>query len=183
MNPKIKSKLISILIVLFIVIVGFVVVVAMQPSDFHVARSIAVQAQPEAAFAQVNDLHKWAAWSPWAKMDPAMKQTYEGAPAGMGAIYNWEGNMEVGEGRMTIIESRPNDLIRIKLEFFRPMPGVNTVEFTFKPEGNETVVTWNIFGQNNFISKVFQLFMSMDKMIGDQFEKGLADMKIIIEGK
>ena len=181
MNPKTKSRLVVILTVLFIVIIGFMTIVAMRPSDFRVTRSMAMLAPPEAVFAQVNDFHKWEAWSPWAKIDPAMKQTYEGAPEGVGAIYNWEGNMEVGSGRITMIESRPNDFIQLRLEFFKPMKGVNTAEFTFKPEGEQTVVTWTMFGKNNFICKAFQLFMSMDKMIGDQFEKGLSDMKAIVE--
>ena len=93
---------------------------------------------PAAVFAQVNDFHKWEAWNPWGKIDPAMKQAYEGAPAGTGAIYTWAGNKEVGEGRMTITESRPSDLIRVKLEFFKPFAATNTAEFTFKPEGNQT---------------------------------------------
>jgi hypothetical protein len=129
----------------------------------------------------VNDFHNWEAWNPWGKTDPAMKQTYEGAPAGPGAIYTWVGNKEVGEGRMTITESRPSDLIRIKLEFFKPFAATNIAEFTFKPEGNQTVVTWNMTGQNNFKAKAIDLFMNMDKMIGGQFDKGLAEMKSIVE--
>ena len=101
----------------------FGVIVALQPSEFRVARSTTISAPPPAVFAQVNDFHKWEAWNPWGKIDPAMKQAYEGAPAGTGAIYTWIGNNEVGEGRMTITESRPNDLIRIKLEFFKPFAG------------------------------------------------------------
>ena len=129
----------------------------------------------------MNDFHNWEAWNPWGKTDPAMKQTYEGAPAGPGAIYTWVGNKEVGEGRMTITESRPSDLIRIKLEFFKPFAATNIAEFTFKPEGNQTVVTWNMTGQNNFKAKAIHLFMNMDKMIGGQFDKGLAEMKSIVE--
>ena len=117
---------------------SFVVIVALQPSEFRVARSTTISAPPPAVFAQVNDFHKWEAWNPWGKIDPAMKQTYEGAPAGTGAIYTWAGNNEVGEGRMTITESRPSDLIRVKLEFFKPFAATNTAEFTFKPEGNQT---------------------------------------------
>jgi hypothetical protein len=111
-----------------------------------------------------------------------MKQAYEGAPTGIGAIYTWTGNKEVGEGRMTIIESRPSDLIRIKLEFFKPFRATNTAEFTFKPEGNQTSVTWSMTGKNNFMAKAVHLFMNMDKMIGGQFEKGLAQMKSVVEG-
>jgi hypothetical protein len=170
-----------ILIALAVIVVAFVVIVAMQPSEFRVARSTTVSAPPTVVFAQVNDFHKWEAWNPWGKIDPAMKQNYEGAPAGVGAIYTWVGNKEVGEGRMTITESRPSDLVRVQLEFFKPFAATSIAEFTFKPEGNQTVVTWSMFGQNNFMAKAIHLFMNMDKMIGGQFEKGLASMKSIVE--
>jgi hypothetical protein len=110
-----------------------------------------------------------------------MTQSYEGAPAGTGAVYKWAGNNEVGEGRMTITESRPNDLIRINLEFFKPFQADNIAEFTFKPEGNQTVVTWSMSGKNNFMAKAIHLVMNMDDMIGGQFEKGLAQMKSVVE--
>ena len=171
----------TILIALAVIIVVLVVIVALQPSDFRVARSTTISAPPPAVFAQVNDFHKWEAWNPWGKVDPAMKQTYEGAPAGPGAIYTWSGNNEVGEGRMTITDSRPSDLIRVKLEFFKPFAATNTAEFAFKPEGNQTLVTWSMFGEKNFMAKAVHLVMNMDKMIGGQFEKGLADMKSAVE--
>jgi len=173
--------LIKILIALAVIVVVLVSIVALQPSDFRVARSATISAPPPAVFAQVNDFHKWEAWNPWGKIDPAMKQTYEGAPAGVGAIYTWVGNKNVGEGRMTLTESRPSDLIRIKLEFFKPFAGTNIAEFTFKPEGNQTAVTWSMAGKNNFMAKAIHLFMNMDKMIGGQFETGLAQMKLIVE--
>ena len=170
-----------ILIAFAVIVIVLVVIVALQPSDFRVARSATISASPPAVFAQVNDFHKWEAWNPWGKIDPAMKQTYEGAPAGVGAIYTWVGNKNVGEGRMTLTESRPSDLIRIKLEFFKPFAGTNIAEFTFKPEGNQTAVTWSMAGKNNFMAKAIHLFMNMDKMIGGQFETGLAQMKSIVE--
>jgi hypothetical protein len=173
--------LVKILIALAVIVVVLIVIVALQPSDFRVTRSATMSAPAPAAFAQVNDFHKWEAWNPWGKIDPAMKQTYEGAPAGTGAIYSWIGNNEVGEGRMTIIESHPSDLIRIKLEFFKPFAANNTAEFTFKPEGNQTVVTWSMSGDKNFMAKAIHLFINMDKMIGGQFDKGLAEMKSIVE--
>jgi Polyketide cyclase / dehydrase and lipid transport len=171
-----------ILIALAVIVLVLVVIIALQPSDFRVARSTTVSAPPPAVFAQVNDFHKWEAWNPWGKIDAAMKQAYDGAPAGPGAVYTWAGNNEVGEGRMTIIESRPTELIRIKLEFIKPFAATNTAEFTFKPEGNQTAVTWSMFGEKNFMAKAVHLFMNMDKMIGGQFEKGLASMKSIVEG-
>ena len=171
----------TILISLAVIVIVLAVIVALQPSEFRVARSTTISASPATVFAQVNDFHKWEAWNPWGKIDPAMKQAYAGAPAGNGAIYTWAGNNEVGEGRMTITESRPNDLILVKLEFFKPFSGNSLAEFTFKLEGNQTVVTWSMTGQNNFMAKAVHLFMNMDKMIGGQFEKGLAEMKAVAE--
>ena len=171
----------KILIVLAVIILVFVIIIARQPAEFRIARSTIITAPPAMVFAQVNDFHKWEGWNPWGKIDPAMKQTYEGAPAGVGAIYTWAGNKEVGEGRMTITESRPNDLIQVQLEFFKPFAATSIAEFTFKPEGRQTAVTWSMFGKNNFMAKSIHLFMDMDKMIGGQFEKGLASMKAIVE--
>jgi hypothetical protein len=171
-----------ILIGLGVIVIALIVVVALQPSDYRVARSTSISAPPAAVFEQVNDFHKWAAWNPWGKIDPAMKQNYEGAPAGVGAGYRWAGNNEVGEGRMTITESHPHDLIRIKLEFFKPFAGNSVAEFSFKPQANQTAVTWSMAGENNFMAKAIHLFMDMDTMIGSQFEKGLADMKAVVEG-
>lgn len=171
----------KILLALVLIIIVFVIVVATRPADFRITRSITIAAPPEAVFAQVNDFHKWDEWSPWAKLDPAMKQTYEGAPAGTGAIYSWAGNNEVGEGRMTITESRTNEMIGIKLEFLKPFAAVNTTEFSFAPEGNQTRVVWSMSGKNNFMAKAFDLFMNMDKMVGSDFEKGLRQMKSVVE--
>jgi len=171
----------KILIALAAIVVVFLVVVAMQPSEFRIERTANISAPAAAVFAQVNDFHKWEAWSPWEKLDPAMKKSFEGAPAGAGAIYAWVGNSEVGEGRMTITESRPNELIGIKLEFLKPFAATNTTEFTFKAEGDQTAVRWSMFGKNNFMSKAFGLFMNMDKMIGSDFEKGLAGLKTLVE--
>jgi uncharacterized protein YndB with AHSA1/START domain len=173
--------IIKILAAFALIIVIFAVVVGLRPAEFRVVRSVAISAPPSAVFAQVNDLHKWEAWSPWAKLDPAMKQTYDGPPAGTGASQTWTGNHKVGEGTMTITESHPSDLIRFRLEFRKPFTAINTSEFTFQPEGNQTLVTWSMAGKNNFMSKAFGLFMNMDKMVGGDFEKGLASMKTIVE--
>jgi Polyketide cyclase / dehydrase and lipid transport len=166
-----------ILITIAVIIVLFVIIVAMQPATFSVSRSATVSAPPAVVFAQVNDLHKWEAWNPWGKLDPAMKTSYEGAAAGPGAKYSWTGSAKVGTGSMTITDSRPGELVRLKLEFLKPFKATNTAEFTFKPEGNQTVVTWAMTGNKNFVSKAMCLFVSMDKMCGGAFEKGLADMK------
>ncbi len=172
---------IKIFLVLAVIVIVFVVVVARQPSEFRIARSITISASPSAVFSQVNDFHNWEAWSPWAKLDPAAKESYAGPSAGTGAIYAWAGNNQVGEGRMTITERHPNDLIRIKLEFDKPFKATNTAEFAFQPHGNQTVVTWSMFGKNNFMSKAMGLVMNCDKMVGGQFEKGLAQLKTIAE--
>ena len=171
----------KILIALAAIVVVFVAVVAMQPSEFRIARTATMSAPAPAVFAQVNDFHNWEAWSPWAKLDPAAKNSFEGPPAGTGAIFRWAGNNQVGEGSMTITESRPNELIRFNLEFLKPMAGTSTAEFTFKPEGDQTTVTWSMSGENNFIAKAICLFMNMDKMVGGKFEEGLAAMKSIVE--
>lgn len=171
----------KILLALAVIIVAFVIIVALQPSDFQVMRSAAISAPPSTVFAQVNELKKWEPWNPWGKVDPATKLTYEGPAAGVGASYSWAGNNQVGEGRMTITESRPNELIRLNLEFFKPMAGTSTTEFTFKTEGNQTAVTWSMAGKHNFIAKAMCLFMNMDKMIGGQFDQGLTAMKSIVE--
>jgi len=161
-----------------VIIVVFAVIVALQPADFRVSRSATVSAPPAAVFAQVNDFHKWEAWSPWAKLDPSAKNSFEGPSAGTGAIFKWSGDNNVGAGTMTVTESRPSELIRIKIDFLKPFEATNTAEFTFKPEGNQTLVTWSMFGTNNFIAKAFCLFNNMDKMLGGEFEKGLAQMKV-----
>ena len=175
--------LVNVLIAVVVVIVLVVAVVAIQPSEFRVTRMATIAAPAPAVFAQVNDFHNWPAWNPWGKIDPKMTQRYEGAASGAGAIYSWAGNHEVGEGRMTLTESRPSDLIRIKLEFMKPFAATSVAEFSFKPEGDHTAVTWSMTGTNNFMAKAIHLFMNMDTMIGGPFEKGLADMKSVVEAK
>lgn len=171
----------KILIGVGVILVIFIVVIALQPSTYRVTRSQVINAPPDAIFPHVSELKKWAAWNPWEKLDPNMKLTYDGPEAGVGASYSWVGNNEVGEGKMTIIGSKPNEYIQFRLEFFKPMAGVSDTEFAFKPQGDQTEVTWSMSGKNNFIGKAMCLFMNMDKMIGGQFEKGLADLKTIAE--
>lgn len=173
--------LVKILIAVAVVIAAFAGYVATQPGEFQVTRSASIAAPPPAVFAQVNELRKWPAWSPWAKKDPQMKQAYEGPPAGPGAVTSWVGNKDVGEGRMTIVESRPAELIRFKLEFLEPFAATNSAEFTFQPEGGGTRVTWTMQGRSNFIGKALHLAFDFDKMIGADFEQGLAGIKRIVE--
>ena len=179
------SMLIKILIgvaAAIVLVVGVLaVLVAMQPSEFRIERRATIAAPAPAVFAQVNDFHNWEAWSPWAKLDPTAKNSFEGAPAGKGAAFSWASNGKVGEGRMTIMESRPSELVRIKLEFLKPFEATNTAEFTFKPEGERTAVTWSMYGHNNFIGRAVSLFVNMDKALGGEFDKGLASMKSVAE--
>ena len=177
----IKKILLGILIVVLALVAVISILAALQPNHYHIERSATINAPASVVFAQVNDFHKWEAWSPWAKIDPAMKQAYEGTQSGTGAIYTWAGNNQVGEGRMTITESHPSDLIKIKLEFIKPWSATNATDFAFKPQGNQTAVTWTMDGDNNFMGKAFGLFMNMDKMVGGDFEKGLAQMKSVAE--
>ncbi|MBX7255240.1 MAG: SRPBCC family protein [Candidatus Hydrogenedentes bacterium] len=173
--------LVKVLIAAVLIVGGIVAFIATRPAEFSVSRSATTSAPPSAVFAQVNDFHKWDAWSPWAKRDPNMKTTHEGPASGVGAMYSWNGNKDVGEGRMTILESIPDELIRIKLEFIKPFAATNTTVFTFKPRNNGTEITWTMSGQNNFMAKAFQLVMSMDKIVGGDFEKGLAQMTAVAE--
>lgn len=172
----------KILLGLLLLVAVFLAVVAMQPAEFTVERTATMSASPAVVFEQVNDFHHWDAWSPWLDLDPQAKISFEGPSSGEGAIYRWSGNADVGEGSMTILESRPDELIRIKLEFVRPFAGANTVEFSFKPEGDQTSVTWSMFGNKNFVSKAIGMFVSMDDMIGGKFDEGLARLKKVVEG-
>jgi hypothetical protein len=171
----------KIFIALVAIVAAFAAFVALQPSEYRIARSATIAAPASDIFTQVNDFHKWDAWSPWAKLDPNAKTTFEGPPAGEGAVFAWAGNSQIGEGRMTLTQSHPAELIRIKLDFVQPMAGTSTAEFTFKPEGDRTAVTWAMFGQNNFVSRAICLFMNQDKMLGGYFEKGLANLKAVTE--
>jgi hypothetical protein len=171
----------TILNALVTVLVVFAVLVAVQPAEFRVARSSTISALPPAVFARVNDLHAFQEWSPWAKRDPAMKYSYEGPQSGPGAVYRWEGDSEVGAGSMTITESRPSELVRMKLEILKPFRTINIVEFTFEPQGDQTAVTWSMAGTNNLTGKAVRLFMDMDRIVGGDFEKGLADLGSLVE--
>jgi uncharacterized protein YndB with AHSA1/START domain len=156
---------------------------AFQPDEFRVERSMVIGAPPSVVFPYMNEQTKGAEWSPWIELDPKIKQTFEGPPSGVGAGYTWDGNNEVGAGRSTIIESKPDELVRLKLEFFRPFEGTSTVDFTFKPEGSGTKVTWLMYGPNSFMGRAMGLFVDCDKMCGDQFITGLTKLKSVVEAK
>ena len=175
--------IVPILVSLAVLVVLFVIIVSLRPSDFRVSRSAAIAAPVDAVFAQVNNLRNCEAWSPWAQLDPNARTTYDGPATGVGAEFAWSGNAKIGEGRMTITGSQPGERIQIKLEFVKPFKANNTAEFIFKPDADQTVVTWSMSGKNNFMCKAMGLFMNCDKMVGGQFEKGLAQMKTLAENE
>lgn len=154
---------------------------ATRPDSFRVQRSTSIKAPAEKIFPLIADFHAWGAWSPWEKLDPTMKRTHSGAPSGKGAVYAWDGNNEVGAGRMEIAEVSAPSRLTIKLDFSRPMEGHNTAEFTLVPKGDASEVTWAMFGPNPYLSKLIGLFLDMDKMIGKDFETGLANLKALAE--
>ncbi len=158
-------------------VVALILIVAVfQPNEFRVKRSAPLAASPAALFEHVNNHHKFNEWNPFLKLDPAAKHTYSGPDAGVGAVCSWQGNSDVGEGTATIVESKPGELVRLRMDWRKPMTGTSTVDFTFKPEGDMTVVTWDMYGPNTFMGKLMGLFMNCEKMCGDQFEKGLASL-------
>jgi len=171
----------KVLVVVAVLVAVFLGVAAMQPSEFRVTRAAVIAAPASDVFTEVNDLHRWEAWSPYVKRDPAMQKTYTGAPAGVGAVYAWNGNSEVGEGRATIVESRPNELVRVRLEFVRPFAATSTADFIFEPRDEATAVTWSLAGKNNLVAKAMGLLIDVDAMIGTDFEAGLAAMKAVVE--
>ena len=177
------TKILIGLAVVALLLIAFSIVVVMQPSSLRVSRTATISAPPEEVFAHVNNLRKWQAWSPYDKRDPKMQRTYEGPEEGTGASYVWNGNNEVGEGRSTIVESRPGELVEFKLEFVRPFAGTNTARFSFEPRGEQTAVTWALDCKCGFCAKAMGLFISMDKMIGNDFEAGLANLKKLVESQ
>jgi uncharacterized protein YndB with AHSA1/START domain len=168
-------------VVLAIAIAIILILAASKPNTFSVRRATMVKAPPEKIFAVINDFHRWGTWSPYEHKDPAMKRTYSGAESGKGAIYAWEGNKNVGSGRMEILDARAPSKIVIKLDFFTPFEGHNTAEFTMLPQGDATNVTWLMHGPAPLMSKVMQVFINMDNMIGKDFEIGLANLKKLTE--
>lgn len=169
----------KILIVLCALVLILVIVVALRPNAFRVERSIVIPAPPAAVFPHINDLHLFQAWSPWAKLDPMAKTTFNGTPAGPGSSFHWVGNSQIGEGTMTLTESDPDKRIGFRLDFLKPFKGTNTAAFVLTPEAGGTRVNWSMSGNYNFVTKAIGLVMNMENMIGGQFEQGLADLKTI----
>lgn len=172
--------ILNILFILAALAAAFAILVASRPSEFRISRSAVIFAPPSAAFVLVNDLRRWPEWSPWAKMDPEARYSYEGPSSGVGAATSWAGR-KTGEGSMTITESRPDRFVRFRLEFVKPFRASNTAEFNFTSEGGQTVVAWTMTGRNSFVCKAMGLILNCEKMCGNQFEQGLADLKLLAE--
>ncbi len=156
------------------------VAASFQSDDLNVSRAATIKASPAAVFKVVNDFRQWDAWSPWSRLDPKMTKSLEGPPEGVGAVYHWSGNNEVGEGFTRLVESKPVEKIGMKLEFVRPFAGTSDVEFTFAPEGAGTKVTWAMKSKKPFIGKVMGMFMDCEKMCGDQFSEGLDNLAKVV---
>jgi hypothetical protein len=177
-----RSKMFVNALIGFVAVVAlFLVVAALQPSEFKISRSISIAAPPEVVFSEVNDFHKMNGWSPWLDPDPTAKLTYEGPSSGIGASFSWEGNAKVGAGRLTITESHPDSLVRINMEFLKPLKNTSMADFTLQGDKDHTLVTWSMYGKRPFLGKVVGLLVNMDKMVGGNFEKGLAKLKTISE--
>jgi len=177
----IKTIVIAVVVLLAIAVVVVLGLAAMKPDTFRVQRAMAIKAPPEKIFALINDFHTWGQWSPWEKKDSAMKRAFSGAPSGKGAAYAWEGDNNVGQGSMEIVESAPPSKIAIKLDFVRPFEAHNRVVFTLEPKGDATNVSWDMQGPTPFLAKIVHVFLDMDKMVGNDFETGLANLKAASE--
>jgi uncharacterized protein YndB with AHSA1/START domain len=168
-------------IVIVVAVAAVLVLAATKPDTFRVERAASMRAPPEKIFALVNDLRGWSAWSPYEKKDPAMKRSFSGSQYGKGAVYAWDGDKNVGQGRMEITDTSAPSRIVIKLDFFKPFEGHNVAEFTMIPQGDATNVTWAMYGPSPFIGKIMHVFFNMDRMIGNDFEEGLANLKSLAE--
>jgi uncharacterized protein YndB with AHSA1/START domain len=166
---------------IILLIIAAVIVVALQPDDYRLTRSAVIAAPAAEVFPHVNDLRKWEEWSPWAKLDPAAKVTFEGPRAGPGAVFKWAGNDKVGAGTMTITESKPNERVATRTDFVKPFEGTSSSDFIFSQTGNQTNVIWTMTGTHNFIGKAMCLVMSMETMLGPEFEKGLMQLREVVE--
>jgi uncharacterized protein YndB with AHSA1/START domain len=178
MLRKVVIAGVGVIVVLAAVVLGLA---ATKPDAYRVERSADIAAPPEEIYGHIADLHRWAAWSPWERIDPAMQRTFSGAESGTGAVYEWAGNSDIGKGRMEIEDTTPPNRLALKLEFLEPFESQARVDFTLEPAGGGTRVTWAMEGQNLFVGKVIGVFVDMDRMIGDQYELGLANLKTLAE--
>lgn len=177
----IKTIVITVAVLLVVAVAAILIYAATKPDTLRVQRATSIKAPPDKIFALINDFNAWGAWSPYEKKDPAMKRTRSGAPIGKGAVYEWDGNKDVGKGRMEIVDTSPPSKITIKLDFEKPFEGHNIVDFTMEPKGDSTNVTWAMQGRSPYFAKVIGVFINMDRMIGQDFEVGLANLKALAE--
>lgn len=180
-GQRMKKILLGIVAVLGLAIVVILGLAATQPDSFEVSRSTVISAPPAVVYSFVEDLHRHGAWSPWDKLDPNMKRTFSGAEHGEGSVYEWSGNDDVGAGRMTIVATRPNEQVDVRLEFLKPFEATNATSWHIAPASDGSKVVWSMSGPNNFVSKIMCVFADMDKMIGKDFEKGLDSLKHVSE--
>ena len=181
MEPIVFKIIAGVAIVLVAAIAVVLVLAATKPDTFRIERSAAINAPPEKIFAVLSDLRQWGGWSPWEKKDPDMKRSFSGAERGKGAVYGWEGDKNVGTGRMEILEATAPSKIVIKLDFIKPFEAHNTAEFTLTPQGHATNVHWQMHGPATLMSKVAHVFIDVEKMVGADFEAGLASLKQLTE--
>lgn len=173
----------KIAVVLIVLIAAILLFAATKPDALHVERSAVINAPPERIYPLISDFHQWKAWSPWEELDPAMTRSHSGAPNGRGAVYEWTGNSDVGQGRMEITNAVEPSRVTIALTFIEPWEAHNTAEFLLAPRGDSTMVTWTMDGPSPYVMKVMSVFMNMDRMIGNDFEKGLGKLKAAVEGR
>ncbi len=164
-----------------VLVAGVLIYAATRPGTFEVKRSITVAASPQAIFPLIDDFRSWASWSPYEKLDPAMKRSFSGPQAGPGAVYAWDGNGKVGKGQIEITGANPPSAVELRLDMFKPFAARNAIEFTLQPQGSATVVTWAMRGPTNYVSKLMGVFINMDRMIGGEFATGLASLKVLAE--
>jgi uncharacterized protein YndB with AHSA1/START domain len=176
-----KTVLLAIVIVLVVGVGSVLAFAATKPDVFHVQRSATIKASPEKIFAFINDFQLWSSWSPYEGKDPDMKRSFSGAPSGKGAVYEWDGDKNVGKGRITITDASPHSRVTIALDMFKPFEAHNVVNFTLAPKGDTTGLTWAMDGRSPFFAKILHVFMDMDKMVGGDFEAGLAKLKTVAE--
>lgn len=177
-----KKVILGILGLAVVAVGGFLAYAATRPEHYHIERSLTISAPPDKIYPLLEDFHKFGEWSPWEKLDPAMKRNFAGAEKGEGAVYSWQGNDKVGEGMMTIVSTVPNQQVNVRLEFIKPAASVCQTVWALKPEGDKTTVTWTMDGENkSLIEKAFSVVMNLDKMVGGDFERGLANLKAVSE--
>jgi uncharacterized protein YndB with AHSA1/START domain len=176
-------KILAVVVAVLVVAIAIVLVLAIsKPDIFRVERSVVINAPPDKVFPLIADFHQWGKWSPYETRDPAMKRTYSGTNGGKGSVYAWQGDKNVGTGRMEILDAPAPREVVIKLDFFKPFEAHNTAEFTLQPQGDGTRVTWAMQGPTPFIGKIMHVFMNMDRMVGTDFETGLANLRKATEG-